>query len=70
MKYARSRDWARAEAAFSKAVHGHPEDPLYLLNLARSQMESGGIDKARRNAMVALALDPDNLTARRSPAPA
>ena len=64
VKYAESGDWARAEAAFSKAVQGHPGDPLYLLNLARSQMKNGDIDKALRNAMVALALDPDNLTAR------
>ena len=64
MKYAKSGDWARAEAAFSKAVQGHPDDPLYLLNLARSQMKNGGIEKAKRTAMVALALDPDDLTAR------
>ena len=64
VRYAKSGDWTRAEAAFSKAAKGNPEDPVYLLNLARSQMKNGCLEEAQRTAMSALALEPDNLTAR------
>jgi predicted O-linked N-acetylglucosamine transferase (SPINDLY family) len=58
VKYAKDADWVKAEAAFAKAVRGNPADPLFLLNLARSQMKIGSLDKAVANAMGALALDP------------
>jgi predicted O-linked N-acetylglucosamine transferase (SPINDLY family) len=64
VKYGQSGDWIRAEAAFFKAVQGHPADPLYLLNLARSQMKNEELDKALLNANLVLVLDPENMTAR------
>ena len=64
VKYAKSGDWARAELAFLDATRGSPEDPVYVLNLARAQMKNGRFDMAQRSAMTALALDPDSLIAR------
>jgi predicted O-linked N-acetylglucosamine transferase (SPINDLY family) len=64
VQYAGSGDWARAEAAFLSASERSPEDPLYLVNLAHARMKNGRDELAQRDAMAALALDPDNLIAR------
>jgi len=64
VKYAKSGDWVRAEAAFTKAVQGHPADALYLLNLARAQMKNGAVEQAQRTAMSVVEMEPDNVTAR------
>ena len=64
VKFARSGDWARAELAFLDATRGSPDDSVYVLNLARSQLKNGRLDKAQRSAMAALSLDPDSLIAR------
>jgi predicted O-linked N-acetylglucosamine transferase (SPINDLY family) len=64
VKYAKAGDWARAELAFAKAVKGHPQDALYLLNLARAQLKNGSVEESQRTALSVVALEPDNVTAR------
>ncbi|MDI1258557.1 tetratricopeptide repeat protein [Aquabacterium sp.] len=63
MKYAKSGDWPKAQAAFDKAVKVQPQDALYLLNLARAQMKNGTVNQAHLTAMKVIALQPDNAIA-------
>ncbi|WP_230181840.1 tetratricopeptide repeat protein [Aquabacterium sp. CECT 9606] len=63
MKYAKSGDWPKAQAAFDQAVRGQPRDALYLLNLARAQMKNGDIKDAHLTAMKVVSQEPDNVIA-------
>ncbi|MDE2401578.1 MAG: hypothetical protein KGL90_07920 [Burkholderiales bacterium] len=64
IKCAKAGNWAQAQAAFLKACQDKPDDPVYLLNLARAQMKLGLIGQAHCTAVSVLALAPDNLIAR------
>ena len=57
---AKAGEWVQAEKAFRDACSKAPRDPLYLLNLARSELQNGGYVAAGESAQRLLALQPDN----------
>jgi len=62
--HAKAGDWPRAESAFQRASDRSPKDHVYLLNLARAQSKNGAHARALLSAQAALALKPDDETAR------
>jgi predicted O-linked N-acetylglucosamine transferase (SPINDLY family) len=61
---AKAGDWPRAQRAFQRAVDAHPDDTVFLLNLARAQQVNEQLDAALQTARRILALTPDDTLAR------
>lgn len=59
-------DAAGAVAAYSAALTIHPKDPHILERLAEAQRQSGDLEAAEKNALLALQLDPSRLSAMRT----
>ena len=57
---AKAGEWKQAEQAFKDACTKAPQDPVYLLNLARAELQNGSHVAAADSAQRALALQPDN----------
>lgn len=56
-------EWLEAEVAFRQASDAAPRDVLYLLNLARAQLQNGALEGAGESARRIIALEPGNALA-------
>lgn len=57
-------DWGGAQAAFDRAHQAAPCDTLFLLNLARAQLQNNALAQAHQSALAILGLEPGNMLAR------
>jgi len=64
LAHAKAGEWTRAERAFQRAAEREPQDHVYLVNLARAQLQNGTLDKALQTARAALEMKPEDPVAR------